>query len=488
MSDSSMTDAPATGTRTADAWHELLHGRRWSSPDTVWVEDGTEYSGADVGRLAAAVEASVRAHGPARVVVIRSRCKLGCFAGQLGAWRAGSVAVADDHRLTEREFDRIRPDLVLTMSEGPHPSVEAAARPPRRPRPEPLPDEVVAVNYTSGSTGSRKAVAVGRDNLLALFACRDLDVPAPGALTAGSFATPTYDGWWFDTWRTVATGGRVVCLPHVNDDVFAWPGLVRTYGISRLLLPAAVLATVVEVLPEAVADIPWLFSGGEQFRVSTYRQARQAGLRHAFVNLYGPTEATFATHHYRLPEDLTAPTVPIGRPLAGCRQVLRPADDGPPGTRELVVTGPFVCLGYLDDGVLTHRFHDEEGRPSYRTGDLVRTDGDGDLVFAGRLDGEVKVNGMRVDTAALEQRVTALPRVRDCRVVQGERHTVAFVRTDPATLGDPATRTRIETVVQDFSTAIGISLVDRYPVRAGGKVDVPTLMDHYRTTDKAEET
>ncbi|MFE6993053.1 AMP-binding protein [Streptomyces pharetrae] len=471
-----------------DTWHELLHGRQWSSASTVWVEDGTEYSWAQVGRIAAAVEASVRAHGPARVVVIRSRHKLGCFAGQLGAWRAGSVAVADDHTLTDREFDRVRPDLTLTVSVGAHPSVEPAGRPARRPRPQPLPDDVVAVNHTSGSTGSRKAVAVSRGNLLALFACRDLDVPVPGGLTAGSFATPTYDGWWFDTWRTVAAGGRVVCLPHVNDDVFAWPGLARTYGIGRLLLPAAVLATVVEVLPEAVADIPWLFSGGEQFRVSTYRQARQAGLRPTFVNLYGPTEATFATHHHRLPEDLTAPAVPIGRPLDGCRQVLRRPDDGPPDARELVVNGPFVCLGYLDDGVLTHRFRDEEGQPSYRTGDLVRADGDGNLVFAGRLDGQVKVNGMRVDTAALEQRVTALPRVRDCRVVQHERHTVAFVRTDPATLGDPATRSRIETVVQDFSSAIGISLVDRYPVRAGGKVDVPTLMDHYRTTDKAEET
>ncbi|MEU2225904.1 AMP-binding protein [Streptomyces sp. NPDC018347] len=471
-----------------DTWHELLHGRQWSAPDTVWVEDGTEYSRADVGRLATAVEAVIRAGGPARVVVIRSRHKLGCFAGQLGAWRAGSVAVADDHTLTEHDFDRIRPDLTLTVSGGPHPSVEPAGQPAGRLPPERLPEEIVAVNYTSGSTGSRKAVAVTRGNLLALFGCRDLDVPVPGRLTAGSFATPTYDGWWFDTWRTVAAGGRVVCLPHVNDDVFAWPGLARTYGIGRLLLPAAVLATVVEVLPEAVADIPWLFSGGEQFRTSTYRQARQAGLRRHFVNLYGPTEATFATHHYRLPERLDAPTVPIGRPLDGCRQLLRPPQDGPPDARELVVYGPFVCLGYIDRGVLAHRFRDEAGKPSYDTGDLVRADGDGDLVFAGRLDGGVKVNGMRVDTAALEQRVTALPRVRDCRVVQHERHTVAFVRTDPATLGDPATRSRIETVVQGFSPAIGVRLVDRYPVRAGGKVDVPTLMDHYRTTDRAEET
>ncbi|MFF3976179.1 AMP-binding protein [Streptomyces sp. NPDC001828] len=479
-----------------DTWHEVIHGDRWASSATLWVEDGTEYTGAQIGKLASRIEEAIRAHGPARVVSIRSPHKLGCFAGQLGSWRAGCVAVADDHTLTERDFDRVRPDLTVEVRSGPSPSVGITAPPGPRPPGERIPEEVVAVNFTSGSTGSRKAVAVTRGNLLALFGCRDLDVPgdpgpdAPGGgpRTAGSFATPTYDGWWFDTWRTVATGGRVVCLPHVNDDVFAWPDLVETYGISRLLLPAAVITTVVEAVPDCVADIPWLFSGGEQFRMSTYRRARQAGLRGHFVNLYGPTEATFATHHYRLPEEFAAPTIPIGRPLDGCRQTLRTPANGPSDARELVVSGPFVCLGYLEDGALVHRFQDPAGQPTYRTGDLVSPDENGDLVFAGRLDGEVKVNGMRVDTAALEQRITTLPRVLDCRVAQDERHTVAFVRTDPAALDDPLARDRIESVVQDFSPAIGVRLVGRYPVKAGGKVDVPTLMDRYRLTEKVEET
>ncbi|GHB35601.1 hypothetical protein GCM10010331_23740 [Streptomyces xanthochromogenes] len=479
-----------------DTWHEVIHGDRWTSASTLWVEDGTEYTGAQVGQLASTVEQAIRAHGPARVVSIRSAEKLGCFAGQLGAWRAGCVAVADDHTLSERDFGRVRPDLTIEVRSGPSPSVEAAVAPgPRLPR-DRIPEEVVAVNFTSGSTGRRKAVAVTRGNLLALFGCRDLDVlggrnadaAGRGPVTAGSFATVTYDGWWFDTWRTIATGGRVVCLPHVNDDVFAWPDLVDTYGISRLLLPAAVITTVVEAVPDCIADIPWLFSGGEQFRTSTYRRARQAGLRGRFVNLYGPTEATFATHHYRLPEQFSAPTIPIGRPLEGCWQTLRDPAEGPPDARELAVHGPFVCLGYLEDGALVHRFRDAAGQASYRTGDLVRPDENGDLVFAGRLDGEVKVNGMRVDTAALEQRITTLPRVLDCRVAQDERHTVAFVRTDPAALHDPSARDRIESVVQDFSPAIGVRLVGRYPVKAGGKVDFPTLMDRYRLTEKVEET
>ena len=340
-----------------------------------------------------------------------------------------------------------------------------------------IPDEVVAVNFTSGSTGSRRAVAVTLGNLLALFACRDLDVPVRGRLAAGSFATPTYDGWWFDTWRTVSAGGTVVCLPNVNEDVFAWPELVEEYGIDRLLLPAAVIATLLDVVPEAIAGIPWVFSGGEQFQVSTYQRARHAGLTNGFVNLYGPTEATFATHRYLLPDHVTGAAIPIGKPLDGCVQRLRELRER--DSYELVVEGPFVCLGYLDDGALADRFAADDRTPSYRTGDVVRVDDDRSLVFVGRLDSQIKVNGTRVDAAALENAVARLPGVSGCRVAQHERHTVAFARVAPGTPRDGPLRSRVESLVRSFSNAIAVAFVDRFPVRPGGKVDTATLMNHH---------
>ncbi|MBM9506833.1 AMP-binding protein [Actinacidiphila acididurans] len=504
---------------TDDAWNALLHGGLWRSPRMLWVEDDTEYSARRVDDLASAVEAAiaaaVRADGPVRVIRIRSDAKLGCFAGQLAAWRAGCVAVADDGGFGPEELDHVRPDLALTVTvtgdswsvaaEGAadRPSAGRAANRPGTDRAagrtstDRIPAEVVAVNFTSGSTGSRKAVAVTRGNLLALFACRGLDVPAAtGRLTSGSFARPAYDGWWFDTWRTVAADGTVVCLPGVNEDVFAWPDLARTYGIDRVLLPAAVVATLVAAVPEAIAGIPWLFSGGEQFQVSTYRRARQAGLRNHFVNLYGPTEATFATHRYELPEVLTTPLIPIGRPLDGCRQTLRTpegdrnghgdADHPSTAGRELVVAGPLVCLGYLAAGTLAHRFAEEDGERAYHTGDLVSVDDAGDLVFAGRLDSRIKVNGTRVDAAALEQEVAALPGVLDCRVVQDAESTVAFVRT-AAPGADTALASLVEPVVKGFSPAIRVRLTDSFPTKSGGKVDTRLLMARHRATEEGGE-
>jgi non-ribosomal peptide synthetase component F len=466
-------------------WHELIHGRQWQGPNTLWVEDGTEYSWAQVDRLGSAIEAAIGAHGPARVVRIASGSKLGCFAGQLAAWRAGCVAVVDDGTLGAGELDRVRPDLSLAVAPERTPAVEVLGRSDERLPLDRIPGAVVAVNFTSGSTGTRKAVGVTRANLLALFGCRDLDVPAAAGLTAGSFASPAFDGWWFDTWRTVSAGGTVVCLPKVNEDVFAWPELALKYRIDRVLLPAAVVATVVDAVPACLADIPWVFSGGEQFQVSTYRQARQAGLRNRFINLYGPTEATFATHGYALPENLAVDTIPIGKPLAGCQQSLREVDEGSAGRYELVVTGPFVCLGYLEEGFLARRFASDSGQARYSTGDLVRVDGGGNLVFAGRRDSQIKVNGVRIDAAAMESEVTRVPGVSGCLVVPSERGTVAFVHTGGPS--DSAVRSRIEAVVKEFSTAIAVRLVPRFPVKPGGKIDTAALLDQHYAHNKGGE-
>lgn len=497
-------------------WEDLLHGRRWRSAATVWVEDETEYSWEQVGELASRIEQLIVGRGGVRVAEIRSSSKLGAFAGQLAAWRAGCVAVANDGNLGAAELALVRPEIAVEVAVAPGPRVVVVERGGQgeggqlgQLAPERIPAEVVAVNFTSGSTGNRRAVAVTAGNLLALFACRGLDVPARDGLTAGSFATPAFDGWWFDTWKTVAAGGTVVCLPNVNEDIFAWPELAKRYLVDRVLLPAAVVATLVEVAPQCLADIPWIFSGGEQFQAATYRQARAAGLTNRFVNLYGPTEATFATHKYDLPEELAGSAIPIGRVLDGCRQRLDELGDAHEtgdGSRELVVRGPFVCLGYIEDGALARRFLADDGdrdrygdgdgdvlgsdapgagEPTYRTGDRVRVDEDGNLVFAGRLDHQIKVNGIRVDVAALEERVADLTGVLDCRVVQSAPHTVAFARVDAGTAAaDPALRSRVEALVRTFSAAIGVELVDRFPVKSGGKVDTASLMNLYRPTDQ----
>lgn len=459
-------------------WSDVINGGRWASGLPLWVEDGCEYSWRQVSAVADRIREQIPPQS--RVVQVSAGSKVGYFAAQLAVWRLGRIFVTDDGSLSAEQNGRVGADTVVSVPSDVEARIDYDQI--RKPAPDEahFPTGIAAVNFTSGSTGARKAVAVTAKNLLATWADPSLSTARVGHASA-SFAQPAFDGWWFDTWRTVTEGGTVVCLPGVNDDVFAWPDLARRYNIGRVLLPAAVLSTLLDAAPECLVGFPTIFSGGEAFGTTVVSRAAEAGLSGRFVNLYGPTEATFATHRYDVGQGDADGPIPIGRPLSSVQQLLRPLDDQPEHF-ELVVKGPTVCAGYLDDGRLTTRFLDQDGHPSYSTGDLVTVAPTGDLVFVGRRDRQVKVNGHRIDAGQLERHVLTVPGVSACRLLQRDHVTVAFV-----VLLDRQPHARTPTddllnVVRSYSAAIHVQLVDNLPLRGGGKVDEGALFETYNTT------
>jgi acyl-CoA synthetase (AMP-forming)/AMP-acid ligase II len=130
-----------------------------------------------------------------------------------------------------------------------------------------------------------------------------------------------------------------------------------------------------------------------------------------FVNLYGPTEATIYCTCYRIPASGTCKhyngMVAIGKPFPGIRVIIvdEEGNDLPQGeTGELWVSGRQVMKGYLDDpeksaSALIHR---PDGQIYYRTGDLCILDNDGDIIYCGRKDYQVKIQGFRIELSEIE--------------------------------------------------------------------------------------
>src|SRR5262249_50170730 len=138
------------------------------------------------------------------------------------------------------------------------------------------------------------------------------------------------------------------------------------------------------------------------------RQAFGSGVE--LRNLYGPSETTLAKCCHRIGGEIDETrALPVGTPLPGTRVLIvkdgRPAAPGAIG--ELHIAPPFPPLGYWSDPELTARAF-LEGPPEwggglfYRTGDLGRTLADRSIEVCGRLDGQVKVNGVRVELAEIE--------------------------------------------------------------------------------------
>jgi nonribosomal peptide synthetase DhbF len=129
------------------------------------------------------------------------------------------------------------------------------------------------------------------------------------------------------------------------------------------------------------------------------------------------------------PEDCSSPGVPIGRPIWNTQLLIlnngmQPCAIGTPG--ELYIGGTPLARGYHGRPSLTaERFipnpYGAPGTRLYRTGDLVVWREDGAIVFLGRIDAQVKINGVRIEPAEIESALQQHPNVRDCAVTAKER-------------------------------------------------------------------
>jgi acyl-coenzyme A synthetase/AMP-(fatty) acid ligase len=153
---------------------------------------------------------------------------------------------------------------------------------------------------------------------------------------------------------------------------------------------------------------------GEPLLEDVVKSWSDAAPRSEIENLYGPTELTINCTYYRWdpeksPAECDRGIVPIGYPNPGmtvlvCDEHLNEVPGGEIG--ELLMAGPQVTLGYLEDPEKTGKaFLVPPGKKQlyYRTGDLVRSPlADGPLHYIGRTDSQLKILGQRVELGEIE--------------------------------------------------------------------------------------
>ncbi|WP_431031775.1 non-ribosomal peptide synthase/polyketide synthase [Streptomyces sp. P6-2-1] len=356
-----------------------------------------------------------------------------------------------------------------------------------------LPEHPAYVIYTSGSTGAPKGVVVTHTGLAGLTA----DMAARFGIDASArvlqFASPSFDASVMELLMALPNGATLVVPPEgtvLAGDTLA--AFLAEQDVSLALIPPTVLAGV---RPEAVPGLRTLLVGGEACpaeRVARWRQGRR------MLNAYGPTEATICA---TTSGDLTgAGTPPIGTPVAGTRAyvldaALRTVPHGVVG--ELYLAGPGLARGYLGRPALTSsRFvadpYGEPGARMYRTGDLARVDPDGDLVYEGRADGQLKLRGFRIEAGEVETALLDRPGVGQAVVIVREdrpgdvRLTGYVVQDDsPQAPGEESGPSRealpelLREALRDrlpaYMVPSAVVVLDALPVTANGKLDRAAL-------------
>jgi nonribosomal peptide synthetase MxcG len=415
-----------------------------ATPGAIAVQDGDRlwtYAGlhAQVRAFAAAIRA--RGCGPGDLIAIEASRSGRAIIALLGALHAGAGYVVLDpgHPLERRRamIQASRPRLLVRddvtaepLGDAPVASLAALAEAPLAddgPAPAIPGDQLAYVVFTSGSTGEPKGVAVGSRALAGFLAAAIATYRWSAADRVLQFAPLTFDASVEEVFASLSVGATLV----VRDDRWlespeAFFAACARERISVLDLPTAywheLALAVIERGLAVPASIATIIIGGEAAapaRVQGWK-ARAPGPR--LVNTYGPTETTVVALAADLDGlDGLGAEVPIGRPLPGVGAVVRDRDGAIATEGELWLLGPTLADGYLGrDDLTAARFAELPGLGrAYRTGDLVATRDDGQLVYRGRVDDEIKIAGYRIAPAEVEAALARHPRVVHA-VVWGE--------------------------------------------------------------------
>ncbi|WP_347556843.1 non-ribosomal peptide synthase/polyketide synthase [Robbsia sp. KACC 23696] len=369
-------------------------------------------------------------------------------------------------------------------------------------------DHLAYVIYTSGSTGRPKGVGLPHRAFsrhvhvsVGLFDLNERD-------RVLQFSTLNFDGFVEQLFPALTIGARVVLRGPALWDSATFREQLVSHGITVADVTTAYWQLLTQdldsgTLPD-LGGLRRLHAGGEAMSPQTlHLWHRVAPVGITLANTYGPTEAAVTASAYLCDTDAARhtrlSTVPIGRPLGGRTLAVMDADLrlAPYGaTGELCIGGALLARGYLNrPGLTAERFvpdpSDAHGGRLYRTGDLARWNAQGELVYVGRIDHQLKVRGFRVELGEIEAQLLAQPDVREA-IAMGASHAgttrvVAYVSAQAGRALDAADlRSALARSLPDYMVPAAIMVLDALPLNPNGKVDRKALPEPAYRSDGHE--
>ncbi|MEO9330056.1 amino acid adenylation domain-containing protein [Gordonia aurantiaca] len=347
-----------------------------------------------------------------------------------------------------------------------------------------LVDDAAYLQFTSGSTGRPKAVVVTHAGLAELVAEQHEILGVTPRSRVLQLAAPGFDVVVYEILLAVCAGAELVVAP---PDVFAGPDLESLMIRRRVTHAVATPTALATVDPERLTGLEVMVTAGEECPAELAARWDEVG--HPLVNCYGPAETTVwvtASEPVRAGRPVT-----IGRPISGIGarvldMNLRPVPAGVVG--ELYLAGRALGRGYHGRPDLSaSRFVADPfdvGARMYRTGDLVSVTPNGELIYHGRNDFQIKIRGMRVEPGEVDAVLVEHPDVENAVTVgvstpNGDTVLVSYVTGVPGRA--PAPEQIVDHAVAHLPTHMvpsTVRVLDELPVTRTGKIDrraLPTV-------------
>ena len=285
------------------------------------------------------------------------------------------------------------------------------------------PDETAYIIFTSGSTGMPKGVEISHGaawntiaDIIERFDFTKKDV-------ALGVSALDFDLSVFDIFGMLSVGGAIAVLTDkTRREPFKWIKIINSAKVSVWNSVPALLEMLLVSLKhnEKLESLRIVLISGDCIKPSLYPLLKSHTDDCRFIALGGATEASIWSNFYEvtaISDDWTM--IPYGKPLSN--QQFRIISDGKDAdnniTGELWIGGAGLAKGYVSAPELTEKsFVYENGRRWYKTGDLGYYLPDGNIIFVGRKDNQVKINGFRIELGEIENHLCHLDNVSSSAV------------------------------------------------------------------------
>ncbi len=363
------------------------------------------------------------------------------------------------------------------------------------------PDDEIYVMFTSGSTGVPKGAInlhKGITNRLIYMNKKYKFYTADVVLQTTKHV---YDSSFWQFFWPLINGGSVVMLDdYQRSDFSKLVELIDKYQVTITDFVPTVLDHFVKHIQihtdnkYKLSSLRQIFVGGEAINSDVINQVRNFMPETNFTNAYGPTETSIGVIFYDIPPG-RIDCLPIGRPIDNVYCLVLDSDQqlcGYGEAGELYIGGLCVGKGYLGQPEITKRsfiknpFPEIESEILYKTGDVVSYLPDGNIQFLGRIDNQVKINGMRIELSEIEIALDMCDMVSQSVVMpyadkSGNKKLIAYVKLIDKTKYEPEKMlSYLRPLLPNYMLPALFIQVDRFSVSATGKLDksaLPTPVD-----------
>lgn len=353
-------------------------------------------------------------------------------------------------------------------------------------------NEAAYMLFTSGSTGTPKGVPIIFSNVEKFI----------DAFFALGFSLDENDRFlqMFDLTFDLSVmsyivpltlGACVYTVPENEIKYMAVYQLLEDHNITFALMVPSILSYLRPYFSDIrLESLRYSLFCGEALFEDITREWSECAPAARIVNVYGPTEATIFCIAYDWKKEQTeeksvSGIVSIGKAMKNTKAIvvdenLKPVKPGVQG--ELCLSGGQLTSGYWNNAVKNKEAFFEyvngEARTFYRTGDAAYIDADGDFVFCGRIDFQVKIQGYRVELHEIEHHARQYGKCRNAAAVAyknqvGNTSIHLFVEdvNETDVLID-----FLKQRIPYYMIPTGVTNIEHLPLNSNGKTDRKKLL------------